>query len=93
MEKITEKKTCKNCKYYVEHYVVILTRFHPIGGHCINKALYNPRKKNPWGLHDNCGYWEDNDSVKAERRNKIKKVLRDIEEHLYYIKEILNKDE
>ncbi len=93
MEKVTEERVCKNCKYYVEHYVIILTRFHPIGGHCINNALYNPHKKNTWKLHDNCAYWEINDGVKAERHNSIKEALRAIEKHLYYIKEILSNDE
>lgn len=46
-EKITEDKVCKNCKYYVEHYVIHSTRLYAIAGHCINDKLYNPHKKIP----------------------------------------------
>ena len=93
MKKIAEEKECKNCKYYVEHYVIISTRFYPIGGHCINDKLYNPHKKNPRALHENCDYWENNAGEKTERRKNIEEVLRSIDNHLYYIKNILEKDE
>lgn len=93
MEEIKSENNCKTCKYYVEHYVIISTQLQAIGGHCINRELYNPHKKVPYALHENCGHWESNESVKAKRRKSIKEVLRSIETHLYYIKEILDKDE
>lgn len=93
MEIITKEKTCKSCKYYVEHYVIHSTRLYPIGGHCINKNLYNPHSKKPYGLHENCNYWKNNEDVKAERRENIKDVLQSMEQHLFYIKTILDEDD
>lgn len=91
-EKIAKEKACTSCKYYVEHYVIISTKLHAIGGHCINDNLYDPRKNNPPALRENCGDWECNASLKVERREKIEKVLCGIETHLSHIKSILEID-
>ena len=92
-EKTAAERVCKNCKYYLEHYVIRGTKFYAIGGHCINDELYNPHKKNNYALHDNCGYWESNESVKSERKESIKRVIDSMGTHLFYIKSILEKDE
>ncbi|MCM1438927.1 MAG: hypothetical protein NC131_06915 [Roseburia sp.] len=91
-EKAVEEKVCRNCKYYVEHYVISSMKFSPIGGHCINDALYNPHGKNLGALHENCAYWETADGVKDERRERITETLQSMEKQLFYIKEILQAD-
>ena len=94
MENTTDKKDCTNCKYYIEHYVFSITsEFRPIGGHCTNRTLNYPRKKNRGELQDNCEYWEINKEVKAKRRKTIKEVLRSMETHLLHIRRILDIDE
>lgn len=82
-------KTCKNCKYYLEHYIINRTYFSAIGGHCINDTLIQMRKRDKYRLQENCEYWEDNTDVKTKRRKNIEDVLVNIEKHLSEISHIL----
>lgn len=46
-----EKKSCKNCKYYLEHYVKLEDRFLTLNdGHCINQKIFSTRKRNKYAL-------------------------------------------
>ncbi len=38
------EKICKNCKYYLEHYIKEETFLLPIGGHCINVVCVIPNE-------------------------------------------------
>lgn len=84
---------CKSCKFYLEHYVIIGTKFHPIGGHCINRELYNPRKRKNYELIENCEHWQINTDVKEKRKESIKETLCYMKEHLSNIEHILLLDE
>lgn len=88
---IVEK--CKSCKYYLEHYVLKGTCFRPIGGHCINRELYNPRKQNNQELIENCDHWEINTEVKEKQKENIRDLLSLIKGHLYNIEQMLLLDE
>lgn len=88
-----EEQECKNCRYYLEHYVKSGSRYLPIGGHCVNCALAESRKRDKYRLQPNCGHWEPAELQKAERHNRIKDTLRRMEEHLAEIAAILQDDE
>lgn len=88
-----EKQNCKNCKHYLEHYIISGLQFSPIGGHCINRELNDKRKKDKTALIENCDYWESNITKKAERKETIKTVIRQMNERLKQIELILETEE
>ena len=88
----TKEKSCRNCKSYLEHYIKRNCSYVAIGGHCINRELNAKQSKYRYRLHDNCEYWESDDSKKAERREDIKTVLNEMNERLRQIKLILEDD-
>lgn len=86
-------KTCKNCRYYLEHYVKLDSRFETLHeGHCINKDLNGRYIRNKFRLHDNCGYWEADDVRKAERKESIGIILKSMAQRLNEIAVILKDD-
>ncbi|MCM1306517.1 MAG: hypothetical protein NC037_03300 [Bacteroides sp.] len=80
---------CKSCKYYLEHYVFVGMGFRPIGGHCINRALYKPRKRTNYELIENCEHWEKDTEEKEKQNESIKNLLLNINERLFTIEQIL----
>ena len=74
MEKETEnEKSCKNCRYYLQHYIKYNTQFVNVCcGHCINPNFKNSRKTRPLEL---CGFWENIEIKKEERKKSIKQTL------------------
>lgn len=89
-----DKKDCKNCKYYIEHYVIATNaHFFPIGGHCVHPVVFNLRGKKRYETRENCEHWEINKELKEKRRKRIKEVMRDMETHLLHISQILDIDE
>ena len=89
MQTDTNKHNCTNCKYYVEHYVIISSaQLMPIGGHCINKSAHTRSFKTV----DNCNAWECNESILSARQNTMKELLRNIETRLQQIQLILKID-
>lgn len=91
MKKNLTEKNCKNCKFYVEHYILLSTHYHPIGGHCINENIY-PYKKNSEAAYDNCAYWQSGEDKNDKVKKDVNKALQDIEVHLSHIASILNND-
>ena len=89
----TKEKACKNCKYYIAHYVIDNLRFMEIEGHCGNYTLRTLRKKNKFRLQENCDYWEENTGAKTKRRENIKATLRSMKRSLDEIKAILENDD
>lgn len=90
---MARKNGCKNCRYYVEHYIKENTRYSPIGGHCTNDTVIESRKRDKYRLQADCSYWESNESGKSERKERIKETLRRIEEQLEQIAMLLKEDE
>lgn len=75
------------------HYVKSTTIFMPIKqGHCMNGEIHwNIRKYNM--PSDNCcERWENNENKKAERKEKIKTVLKSMRTTLSHIEQILKDD-
>ena len=87
------EKICKNCKYYLEHYIKEETFLLPIGGHCINRELNGRYAKNKFQLHENCSYWERAESLKELRRKCIKEKLERMQKSLEEIEPILKDEE
>ena len=88
-EKEIRENNCKHCRHYVEHYIIMSTQFYPIGGHCVNKKLYNPHKKYPYCITANCTEWESDENKRTKTIKSTAEVLRSIERHLFYMSEIL----
>lgn len=87
-------KTCKNCKNFRQHYVKRNTIFLAIeGGHCVHRKLNTVRKKTRFAPRENCEFWESGEELKPKRREDIKNVLREMNEHLRQIEIILKDDE
>lgn len=89
-----EYEQCKNCKFFLQHYVKSRASFHRIRcGHCINRQLNSNKRSRKYDLHKNCEYWEPNQEVKEERRELIKSTLRNMEEYLLEMLLVLKDDE
>ena len=86
--KTEEAKSCRNCRYYLKHYIKKNTKYQPIQfGHCANQN--NPKRTKSVEV---CELWENNEIKMEERRKAIDEVLRDIEKHLSEMAMILNED-
>lgn len=85
------ENNCRNCKYYLEHYIKKNSFYKPIGGHCINDELNATRTKNKYALQDNCSYWEQDDR-QEQRIKRIKKALIEMSERINDILNILKDD-
>lgn len=86
---MTGNKNCKNCKYYVENYVIISgEHLSPIGGHC-KKGRH---KKIPLEITDVCGNWESNEDISAKAQKSLINYLRKVEKRLKDIQIILSLD-
>ncbi len=89
-----EKKDCKNCGYYVQHYVKQNQYLFMVEcGHCVNRALFKKFPKEFGKIRENCIYWEPQNTKKEKRRKNIQETLRDMEKSLEDIKIILQSDE
>lgn len=82
-----KEKTCKNCKYYVEHYMISrCMTLVPFGGHC----KYSVKKKNPIDANDCCGHWERKENLSAAVQKTLTALLRDTEKRLEQIQLMLS---
>lgn len=81
-----EEKTCKNCNYYVPHYIMVQENFNPIIGHCVHEKFY--RKTQKFKLQTNCSAWRERE--KQNNKARIKASIERMERHLRDIKNILN---
>ena len=86
------EKSCKNCKFYVEHYIKRRYELSSIGGHCANEQLNSRRSKNRGKLFENCGYWQPDDEAKAARYLSIEQCINKMRRHLEQIAVILKDD-
>lgn len=68
-----QEKSCKNCCYYLEHYVKLDTSYLNIhSGHCRNIYNKDRHKKRELIL---CEYWEHISVKKEIRKNSIKETI------------------
>ena len=78
----TEIKTliCKDCRYFMRHYVAKRTGVNPIScGHCVHEKNRAPFKKPSRAV---CQYFESIDSEKKSRNNKFRDAVSDISKKL-----------
>ena len=90
---MSEEKTCKNCRYFLQHYVKGNSRLTFVQatncGHCTNNGIaYNSHSKYPYVNY--CGLWEPIEIQNNRRNESIKSTLRDICEYLEQIATLLN---
>jgi len=87
-EGIANMKSCKNCRYFSQHYSIQGTGYHTVGcGHCLNSEN---KKKRPYDL---CDLWEDIAVRKEERKKSIEETLRYMSERINDIAIILANDD
>lgn len=80
-------KTCKNCKYYVAHYVILKSmQLSHIDGHC----KFTMQKKKPIEPTDCCVHWERKENLSAAAQKTLSALLRDTEKRLKQIQLILS---
>ena len=90
--KESEKKKCENCKYFCQHY----TKIHAFNnsvfcGHCLKNYTNTTFKK---CRTNNMAYefWESIDIRKEERKESIKRILKNMAEQINEIAMILKED-
>ncbi len=84
-----EEKNCKNCRYFLQHYVKHKRYILKVEcGHCLKRYRLKCGE-----CRKNCESWEPIAIQKEERRKSIKALLRDMEKSLEDIKLILQSDE
>jgi len=87
---IKNEKSCKNCRYFLQHYIKDNIRYSKIFcGHCINPNFKNSRKPRPLEI---CELWEDIAIKKEERKTSIKETLNFMSKSLNEIAQILKDD-
>ncbi len=75
------------------HYVKCETSFMKMfEGHCINKKIQWKFRKNNVKNDNVCEEWESDEEVKKERKESIKRVLKDMRSRLIQIEKILADD-
>ena len=54
-----EEKICKNCRYYMRHYIYAHTFFMGLSeGHCLKHKNFGKRSNNKFEINDTCENWE-----------------------------------
>ena len=92
-----KEKVCKNCRYYLAHYIIRGVRYLAAGGQCMNEDLMKmhipKREREGYRFKGNCALWEPIAIQKAERRENIKETLKAMQKSLSEIAMILQNDE
>lgn len=84
-----DEKTCKTCKYFMEHYVILSSmQLSPIGGHCKR----DKNRKKSIEATDSCARWEQKENLSAARQKQLTDFMRDMESRLKQILLILSSD-
>ena len=96
MERIVNREIkeskCRNCRYYLVHYVKSKVRLIPIDGHCINEEFRKLHPRRTCDFVEKCGFWEPMEIQIEERRRDIERVLEGMEQRLKDISLILKDD-
>lgn len=84
-----QEKTCKKCKYFLQHYIKHNTRFDTVCcGHCTNKNIKKFKPK----YNEECEFWEDNAIIIEERKQSINETIEFMCDRLHQIALILEDD-
>ena len=84
-------KQCENCFHYVKHFVRHGSTMVAVPcGHCVNLQLSAAQKSKRAHV---CELWETDAPKKAERRENVQTLLRQIAEQLSVIAAYLENDQ
>lgn len=92
-ETVTERKTCKNCKYARQHYTINCNlRFVKLDNemHCVNDKITKAKFKLYFKGKEICEHWETNEQCKQEKIYKIKLLLQHFYDRLDHALQILD---
>jgi|GEM_PF-1497707 hypothetical protein len=90
--KESEKKKCENYKYFCQHYTKIHAFYNSVFcGHCL-KNYTNTTFKKFRANNTACKLWESIDIQKEERKESIKRTLKNMAEQINEIAMILQED-
>lgn len=91
MEK-DEKTTCKDCRFFLQHYAKIDTRYHSIYcGYCLDREQGKKRNIQPYSKA--CGLWQPIEIQKEEEKTAIKAALLKMARQVEEICAVLSDDE
>lgn len=82
--------SCKNCKYYVPHYIKRGSQLREVIGHCTKKT-YPKRYRGAYILHNTCEEWKEKEP-QIDCKREIIKTLENMEKHLADIALLLQDD-
>lgn len=84
-EEIVNKKSCINCKYYIEHFIWFNCKFIKANcGHCaVNPNTKKFRKTLP--LANGCPKWEDENIKYLEFHERIVSKLKQMSKQINYL--------
>lgn len=85
-----EERTCKNCKYFSEHYFIYRDYLKPAGyGNCLH-ACTPHKKRHRRDIDAGCKNPEPAEIRKNEQNERIENTIREMERRLTQILLILN---
>lgn len=88
-----QKSICRNCKHFMQHYIKGSTSYSRLlEGHCKNQEIPWKIRKHNISWDNCCEKWESNEEVKAEQKENIKTVLKNMRKTLINIEQILSDD-
>lgn len=86
-----ENKSCYNCRYFYQHYVVYKYKILSLNcGHC-SKRTIKVKEKSKFPFKEGCGFWEDNKFILEKQKeiltSKLSVMARDIHNIAIILKE------
>lgn len=85
------KKDCESCEFFERYYLKQDTRFRRTGeGRCANAGKAAALGKKKFKKCENCDFYKPRSDKSVNRARAVEEVLREIEEHLSSIKQILS---
>lgn len=86
-----EKRCCKNCKYYIAHYIKEKMRFKSISGHCVNTKKSGRHMYKIIMGSNLCEYWEQKEIFDTSK--SIRETIFEISDQLTKILEVLENED
>ncbi len=83
---------CKNCRFYIEHFIKRGYCLFPIEGHCINDNIRRTYSYTGFHLRETCEYWEPMQIQVERRKQTVFAVLKSMQTRLTEIALILKDD-
>lgn len=77
-----EKRECKNCSHFLQHYASVTHFYYPVMcGHCLKRVL-TPKERRSFPFSTACEDWEPIEIRKEARKKSVKEVLENISHRL-----------